>query len=110
MLVFSCTKDDNVSKTGYLMPVLSKDKAEVKAELIRISENVSEVNNNDSYTITCIPTASKNMIFSYLSYEYIFDGVNFKELNFTYKINNSLSIAQEDKDKIINYINTIILK
>lgn len=101
---------DPIPKVEYVMPFLSTNKLEVKAELLKITDKVEETKHKDYYRVTCVPTKSETNMFSYLSYEYSLDGFDFKDLNFTYKLDKSLKLTKKDKEKLITYLESIVLK
>lgn len=94
----------------YTMPYLSSDKLKVKAELLKMTDKIVETKHKDYYKVTCVPAKSETNMFSFLSYEYSLDGFDFVKLNFTYKLDESIEISKVDKEKLLDYLNNLILK
>jgi hypothetical protein len=100
----------SISMVEYTMPFLSSNKLEVKAELLKITDEIVETKHKNYYKVTCIPTKSETNMFSSLSYEYSLNEFDFRELNFTYKLDKDLNISKENKEKLLEYLQTLVLK
>lgn len=120
----SCSKDDDpetkpkttkpvvvpVVTQSYAMPFLHTNPIIIKDSLLKISDNVVETKRKGYYKLTCTPKASKVNMFSSLSYEFTTEDLDFKGLNFSYKFDKTLKLTQADKDKVVAYLKTQILR
>ncbi|MGB5988811.1 MAG: hypothetical protein WBG43_03600 [Marinifilaceae bacterium] len=120
----SCSKDDDPEQKpkttkpavvpttvkGYAMPFLHTSPIIIKDFLLKISDNVVETKRKGYYKLTCAPKASNVNMFSSLTYEFTTEELDFKGLNFSYKFDKALNLTQADKDKVIAYLKTQILR
>jgi hypothetical protein len=111
----SCSKDDDSKPSSgltgdYVMPFLDTNPILVKDHLLKISDKVVEVKRKGYYKLTCTPKASKVNMFTSLSYEFTTEDLDFRGLNFSYKFDETLKLNKADKDQVIAYLKTQILR
>lgn len=112
-LFFSCSDEEDspvpVEETQ-IMPVITDNIDELKAELIKISSDIQEKEDVNSLEITAI--LKDNKLFESFNYKFIYEEGFFKSMSLTYKYRSNAVIDKAAKDKIRNYLlenGTIIL-
>jgi len=103
-IITSCTKDDPEPQRGYRMPYLSSNRIELKKHLLEITPNVVETQVGNTFTIVCKPVQSETNMFSEMIYTINYNGFELDEFTFSYKIDQSITLTEDEKVKLDNFL------
>lgn len=109
-LLTSCNDNDSEVRMDYNMPYITSDKNALKTHLLKITPNVTESQDGNTFTIVCKPPITDTNMFYELIYVYNYKGFDLDEFTFTYKIDKSISLTEENKTKLAHFLKNSIIE